>query len=256
MPPTTVCGGWKVNRLESRFSAGVAWSGFAECLVARRWARATDETHSGRLSFAYADFPTMGSRFHLVTFDSFGLCCKSVKVCVARTYKEPSMWKRLSLLAFAVAPLCGCGDSQNNSASSGIISSAIAQTGEPSAAPVTIDLKQLEQMVLQSGATPGQQGGGGAPGNTATTKSLNGPTTKAIIGNWNFVVPSYCVGTQIGLSYYLYVVARDGGVLWTNDTNAIAIISPSCTTGPGIGVYITGISGINYTWSSVATYHP
>lgn len=170
-------------------------------------------------------------------------------------------WLSLVLPAAMLAAGCGqsgSGDSTGpSSVGSGLISSAWAQEVGSTAAsvPSIPDPKQVEQVILSAGSAVAQGGGGTFAQNAA--KSAGGTATKALLSGWNFIVPSYCMGTYIGGTYFVYVVGRDGSITWTSDPAAIAMISPGCAYGSGIGFYVTySTNSGNFYWSNVAIYHP
>lgn len=148
---------------------------------------------------------------------------------------------RLLVSVAALAILTGCGESHD------VIAPAQAQSTP--AQLQTLDPEYLKQLANQGSSA-------GVTGNGAATTKEAAASTKLVIGGWNFVLPSYCVGQYIGSSFYIYVVGRDGSITWTNDPNAVATISPACVSGAGMGFQVVSASGTNFVWRAVATYHP
>lgn len=156
------------------------------------------------------------------------------------------MLKIAALMACAAA-LAGCGGSSDT----GIISSATAQTVAPSSGPPALpDPKYLQQLTAY-GSSGGMAGAAGP-----ATKDVGGPTIKIAPGAWNTVTPAYCVGQLISGVFYIFVTGRDGSVTWSADPNAVSMITTACVSNSNMAFMVSAVSGSQYLWSAMATYHP
>lgn len=166
--------------------------------------------------------------------------------------------KQCCLIAASVVALAGCGGgsggSTQSSSEGGFLPAASAQTLVAPSAPAIPDPAEIERMIAASGpSVPGARGAGTSAVGPAV-RGDSSVTTKALRLGWNFVLPSHCVGTYIGGLYYVYLVGRDGSVTWSPDPGVIAMLAPVCSTGAGVGFYITSTNGANFTWAQLAVY--
>ncbi len=167
------------------------------------------------------------------------------------------------ICASAFTALSGCGGSAEGSGSAppvSVISSANAQPAPAASKDVPVpDIDVIQQQILQ-GATRGT-GGNMVRGSTEATQAVAGAILakdaagKAVGFGWNYLVPSYCVGTPVGGIVYLYMSFRDGSYIWTSDPTAIAALGAACVSAPLIGLRVTAFTGTFLTWDTLVVYH-
>jgi hypothetical protein len=98
-----------------------------------------------------------------------------------------------------------------------------------------------------------------AEAQSAATEAVNGGelrsdtvTTQAVVG-WNFFHVTNCY-TDGGALYVFPAESTVVNVLFTTNPLFIATIAPACQSGNWMGVFVTSVSGLNFTWNQLTTF--
>jgi len=79
------------------------------------------------------------------------------------------------------------------------------------------------------------------------------PTANAVAGAWNYFHVTNCY-TDGGAIYVFPAESSVVSVLFTTNPLFIATIAPACQTGNVMGVFVTSVSGLGFTWNQLITY--
>jgi hypothetical protein len=79
------------------------------------------------------------------------------------------------------------------------------------------------------------------------------PTAQAVAGVWNFFHVTNCY-TDGGALYVFPAESAVVNVLFTTNPIFAATIAPACQTGNWMAVFVTSVSGLNFTWNQLTTF--
>ena len=76
-------------------------------------------------------------------------------------------------------------------------------------------------------------------------------TTEAVTG-WNFVHATNCYTD--GTTFFVFPPEPSVNSIFTSNPLYISLLAPACQTGNVIGVFVTSVSGLSFSWNQLFSF--